>query len=175
MVNYIYSIKYVLTFIIFVGCLIYIYQQSNKQYVDIETFEDDISNPNDTEEGKSIYKDKTLENCLQFCKETKNCYGSIYNEKTGKCLLSRSLINKENQLNDDNLVCIKPYNIYSSHDNYPSLVERRRNSVFVCSKKAEDFPKYYFHNDGKLYHTYEKIMLDGIHNVDNYTVKNYLY
>lgn len=163
-----------LIFIILIGFLIYIY--SSRWYSDIETFEDDISNLGEVEEeNKRIYKDRTLENCLQFCKETKNCYGSIYNEKTGKCLLSRSLINKENQLNDDNLVCVKPYNIYTSHDNYPSLVERRRNSIFVCSKKAEEFPKYYFHNNGKLYHTYEKIMVDGIHNVDNYTIKDYLY
>lgn len=175
--------NYVILTIVFIFLIIFLVIvcfQDSYQYLGNETFEDDIPYlergvEEEEKKNSTIYKEKTLENCLQLCKETKNCYGSVYTKSNGKCLLSRNIINKENQLVDDNIVCVKPYNIYESDDNYPSLVERRRNSVFVCSEKANDFPKYYFHNNGKLHHTYEKIMLDGIHDVDNYTVKNYLY
>ncbi len=145
-----------------------------------------IFNINRSIESFQLYKEKTLANCLNLCKESRHCYGAVFgtpkSAKNNKCLLSREPINvKEllgklfyNSNNDTDVVCVKPYNEYESKL-CPSLAERRRKSIFICTDKLNSTPKNYLHNNDQLYQIHEKVMLDNIKDIKPYTIKNYLY
>lgn len=125
------------------------------------------------------YTNTEFSDCAKFCKTTAGCYGFGYNKYTKTCYPSQTTINGlptdsifKDQFTYSNSVCnkVKPITISNKE---PSFVDRRSNSVFVCSENANTQPSYYFHNNDMFENIGEGRNIDDIFDVDMYEVKPY--
>lgn len=123
----------------------------------------------------------SLKDCANFCRTTENCNGFGYDEFKKICYPSQLIISGRpmeaifrNDYLYTNVTCNKPYPIVTA-SNYPSLKERRDNSLFVCRGSFDLHPQYYFFNNNKFKNIGEGYNLDGLFDVDNYVVHRYTW
>lgn len=137
-------------------------------------------NPRSMIEGYDArYPNTGFTDCAEFCKTTAGCAGFGYNKYTNTCYPSQTTINGlptdsifKDQFTYSNAVCnkVKPIMVANLD---PSFVDRRSNSVFVCSENADIQPSYYFHNNDMFENIGEGRNIDDIFDVDMYQVKPY--
>lgn len=125
------------------------------------------------------YIDLSFEKCADFCKTTSNCASFGYDRKNNICYPSQiqiagkplDSIFKEEYLYD-NAVCnkVKPIDIPSKT---ASFVDRRINSIYVCSETKDMQPKYYLHNYQRFKDIGDGKNIDNIFDIEQYEVRPY--
>ena len=144
-----------------------------------------IKNNNDKyhiiENYDARYTDTSFPVCAQFCKTRSNCYGFGYDKENHICYPSQLLILGKpldsifgDEYSPNNATCNKVKPIITAEKN-PGFVDRRANSVYVCSESNDKQPGYYFENKGKFKNIGEGRNIDDIFDVEIYEVKPYTW
>lgn len=122
------------------------------------------------------YKNMDISTCADFCKTTAGCFGFGYADKT--CFPSKTTIDGKpykaifkDYYSESNVTCNKVNPIIVPNER-PSFVDRRINSIYICSEKNKQ-PIFYYFNNGKFDHIGEGKNIDEIIDVDEYEVRPY--
>lgn len=125
------------------------------------------------------FKNKSLNECMRFCKTTAGCESFSYDKNNKICYPSKEFITSKplnapykDKYSVDNLTCNKIKPIDEASKIIP-LIDRRSNSIYVCTENKEKFPQYLFHNEEKISDIGEGKIIDEIFDVDNYSVDDY--
>lgn len=127
------------------------------------------------------YTDTTFPVCAEFCKTRSNCYGFGYDKENNICYPSQLIILGKpldsifgDEYSPNNATCNKVKPIITAQKT-PGFVDRRSNSVYVCSESNDKQPGYYFENKGKFKNIGEGRNIDDIFDVEIYEVKPYTW
>jgi hypothetical protein len=124
--------------------------------------------------------DYDLNQCVNWCKTTENCYGIGYDKEKKICYPAQFMIDKpppENVLfrseyRAENAACNKLQPIITEN-NKIGFEERRKNSVFVCKEDETKQPQWFVHNNNKFENIGEGNNIDNIFDIDDYKVGHF--
>lgn len=138
-----------------------------------------LSKKNIIEGYDARYTNTNFEACAQFCKTTENCHGFGYDKAHNICYPSQLIIAGKpldsifkDQYSYGNAFCNK-VNAIEDPIKHPTFVDRRRNSIFVCSENHDMQPSYYLHNNGTFKNIGEGKNIDDLFDIEDYEVKSY--
>lgn len=125
------------------------------------------------------YTNTSFTDCAIFSKTTAGCNGFGYDTKNQICYPSKTIIDGKplysifkDEYTEDNAFCNKIQPIEDPNPN-PGFVDRRKNSVFICTETKGQHPQYYFENKNAFNNIGEEKNIDDIFDVESYAVKPY--
>jgi len=148
-------LKMILVILLITILILYYYDNSNIENYDI------------------IIKNNNLDNCAKLCKETEGCLAFSYKDKENKCHLSENLLmDEETKASENMTICNKMFNSNNNNNETISFLDRKKNSLFICSKSKKQ-PIHYYHYNNKLNRIDEGLNIDNIVEVDEYKLNKH--